>query len=262
MKKTFEKLTSKLSASTGTLAINAILLACGAVNAIGQSNGGVIDLCAKFINPSDPAAVAIMWNDTKGKYCDSQADVLCGSAGEGFTLLTTEASKSTRKSWINMKSAAQVDGTAVDVSTLSRGEVELTLWHLQPNSADGFCFEDENLLQNPLQMAVGQTFYYGAPIEFTDASKTASQGRYRLVFGQPVCGLTHTDSPLKVTAESDLDGDALADLWTIEPSGYEARAVLEKLNKRQQWDFVGVFSVQFQLVLIREEFGASLDEIN
>src|ERR1051325_3260856 len=97
MNRTIETSTSILRKGLVTLVSSAALVLCGQLNALGQNTAKTVPMAAKFIHPTDPAAVSVVGNDGKGKYSDSESDVLCASAGEGFALLTTESSKSTRK---------------------------------------------------------------------------------------------------------------------------------------------------------------------
>lgn len=74
---------------------------------------------------------------------------------------------------------------------------------------------------------------------------------------------THDYNGKKLTGLDDLDGDGYSDVWMMEPEpGKNTEAYLLKLNKRQQHDPWGAFSVPFQLVFAKEQYASILDLID
>jgi len=271
------KTTMPISPSTNrkptvTLLTIGSILAVSMINTTAAPSPDPLPMCAKFVGDT-----SYLGSDGGGEriqaYCNAEPDVVCVSSG-GFYLYTKDGRKGApqRKLYINLKTAPQFNSPPITISSLPAGEFEATFGPPHPNNEDGTsddgaggCLPGGPL--NVFEMAPGEFRFASLSIAFTDTTTTASKGEYRIRFGQPICEPNfswnmRSDCPVIFTAEDDLDSDGLADIWTIEPARLEARAILLKVNKRQQFDVVGFFGVFFKLVFIREQDGAVLTLID
>jgi len=238
-----------------TLALLSISWTLAVVNADATAaTTDPIPMCAKFLG--DPARFS---SDGLGVYCEA-GDVLCGSAGQGFVLTTTDSAPSQRKAWIDLKNAVQYNIPPVPAKSLPRGLVEVELLGMTPNNPNGTCIP--GAVGSPLDMLPGETYDSALRIRIINGSTS-----FDLRFGQSYCEAVPSGCPVKVTAGADLDlvPDGIADIWTIEPSTPDATAVLFKGKPR--WDvppgaLIGFFKVPFKLVFVREQFSGALDAIN
>jgi hypothetical protein len=240
--------------STATLAMIGMLLTGFGIEARSQTT-----MCAKFVGDytailgSDLDSTPPQNNDHKAKYCDG-GDVVCGSKGSGFVFMTDYHGPSKRKAWIDLKSATQYNNPMVPATLLPRGNVEIELTSWTRNNLDGTC--NPNPLA-PLSMAPGDSYIAGLRIWISDGANY-----YDLRFGQTDCAIESSGCPVIVTAGVNLDGDGLADIWTIEPAAPEATAILFKSKSNGVIGAeIGYFQVPFTLVFTKAEFASVLDSI-
>lgn len=259
----------------------ACLAFAGVSLAVWGAEPAPVSMSAKFVGASSS-----IQNDSNSsqKYCDSEADVLAASTG-GFGF-TTDDRRGPRKIWVDLKNAVQFNDPPLAATVLPRSEMEFTSSLRALNNPEGTVDDGEGgvlpRVTEVLAMLPGDTLICSTAMSFTDSTSTASNGEYRLRFGQPIYEPNYSwemssDCPIKVTAGFDFNHDGLiaddeadlgpgpdgsVDIWTMEPYWPDARAILLKLNKRQQLDIVGFFSVPFKVVFTKQPFGAVLDHIH
>jgi hypothetical protein len=226
-----------------------------------------VPFAVKFLAPSPDVR---LWTDTKGPggsgyYFDSEPDVQAVSV---FNFSTSAGKKvsaaANRKMWIDLRGAQLIPGTGTSFTRLDAlpgGLLEANMTILHHNDEFFNCVQSGPGL---LSMLPGEVDYRGFSVEFTDANG----GSWRLRYGRYICGTNYSAEwystcRLKITGLDDLDGDGFSDVWVIEPEpGKNFEAYLLKLNKRQQFDPWGMFSVPFKLVFAKEQFAGILDAIN